>query len=364
MKKERRLYTAKNNCLPDPTDKADAEGCQKAPDLIRQLNEALFLAKFMGAVNATLDPDDVCAIASRILFDYIAYHRIVFTLEPDSGCKTFSFSPLEERSFDPALETSSEVGSNSKSTRWFTFQLPEKLGKVEICLRRQAIACFSRHFLVTVTENFAQALKNSLEFNKVKELAMRDGLTGLYNRRVFDEILSIEGELHKLMPLSLLLLDLDDFKMVNDTFGHAAGDQVLATFASILRESCRGADLVARYGGEEFAVVLPATPSTKAIEIAQRMRMRFSAMTFAFDGQHFNQTVSIGIACTFDTAKMPISELVHRADKALYRAKREGKNRVCIYTEKTGITIAKKRSKTSDSGCQPANSPMLGAGNL
>ncbi|GAB7027110.1 GGDEF domain-containing protein [Geotalea toluenoxydans] len=364
MKKERILSTVENIGLSNP-DGGDSNGsCQKAPDLIRQLNEALFLAKFMGAVNATLDPDDVCAIASRILFDYIVYHRIVFTLELDSGCKTFSFSPLEDRSAGPALEAGGEADSDNKPTRWFTFQLPEKMGKVEICLHRQAIGAFSGHFLATVTENFAQALKNSLEFHKVKELAMRDGLTGLYNRRVFDEILSIEGELHKLMPLSLLLLDLDDFKLVNDTFGHAAGDQVLATFAAILRESCRGADLVARYGGEEFAVVLPATPSTKATEIAQRMRMRFSAMTFAFGGQHFSQTVSIGIACTFDTAKIPISELVHRADNALYRAKREGKNRVCIHTDKAGANIAKNRSKTPDAGSQSANAPMLGAGNL
>lgn len=364
MKKERILSTVENIGLFGPAGEDNKGSCQKAPDLIRQLNEALFLAKFMGAVNATLDPDDVCAIASRILFDYIVYHRIVFTLELDSGCKTFSFSPLEDRSTGPALETGGEADSDNKPTRWFTFQLPEKIGKVEICLHRQAIGAFSRHFLATVTENFAQALKNSLEFNKVKELAMRDGLTGLYNRRVFDEILSIEGELHKLMPLSLLLLDLDDFKLVNDTFGHAAGDQVLATFAAILRESCRGADLVARYGGEEFAVVLPATPSTKATEIAQRMRMRFSAMTFAFGGQHFSQTVSIGIACTFDTAKIPISELVHRADNALYRAKREGKNRVCIHTDKTGANIAKNRGKTPDAGSQSASSPMLGAGNL
>ncbi|WP_243370934.1 GGDEF domain-containing protein [Geotalea sp. SG265] len=349
MEKEQMLSSAENGDRFGPAGVNDDVATQ-GPNLIRQLNEALFLTKFMGAVNASLDPDDVCAIASRVLFDFIAYRRIVFTLSLDGGCKTFTFSPQEEKLAEESFR---------RATRCFTFQLPEKIGKVEICLDREAVGSFSRPFLAAVTENFAQALKNSMEFYRVKELAMRDGLTGLYNRRVFDEILTIEGGLHKLMPLSLLLLDMDDFKQVNDTFGHAAGDQVLATFGTILRESCRGADLVARYGGEEFAIILPATPSTKATEIAQRMRMRFAATTFAFEGQHFCQTVSIGIACTFDTKKIPISELVHRADMALYRAKREGKNRVCIHTEKSNA-LAKACRKTPET----VSEALLVAGNL
>jgi diguanylate cyclase (GGDEF)-like protein len=336
-------------------------------NLILQLNEALFMAKFMGAVNATLDPTDVCAIASRVLFEYVSYQRIVFSLSEKFDCRTFTISPMEERPVDSASGPDipqQPLLTGSGPVRCHTMQLPEDMGKIEVWLDREATFNLSRHFLNTLTDNFAQALKNSLEFNRVKELAMRDGLTGLYNRRVFDEILSIEGALHKLMPLSLLILDLDDFKRVNDTFGHCTGDHVLATFARILRESCRGADLVARYGGEEFAVVLPATPSSKAMEIAQRMRMRFASTTFVCEDQHFNQTVSIGIACTYDTAKLPIIDLVHHADDALYRAKRGGKNRVCVHTGTQEKDTAKSRKKRSSTIEEAASLPLFGAGTI
>lgn len=338
---------------------------RKDLDLVLQLNEALFMAKFMGAVNATLDPTDVCAIASRILFEYVCYERIVFSLSERFDCRTFTITPMEERQGYTSDDLQQQdAPSDTVPLRCHTLQLPEDMGKIEVWLDKEATIALSRHFLSTLTDNFSQALKNSLEFNRVKELAMRDGLTGLYNRRVFDEILTIEGALHKLMPLSLLLLDLDDFKRVNDTFGHCTGDHVLATFARILRESCRGADLVARYGGEEFAVVLPATPSAKAMEIAQRMRMRFAATTFACDEQAFTQTVSIGIACTYDTARIPIIDLVQHADEALYRAKRGGKNRVCVHTDGQESSTGKKRKNRPASLEQTLSLPLFGSGTI
>lgn len=343
-------------------------GHNREAELQKQLNEALFIGKFMGAINTTLDPNDVCAIAARVLYEHIPYLRIVFSLSQKLGCNTLTFSPTEpeQSGFNPAPADSiynsdadniRQIQSdnpmflcnNNIRFRRYSFELPEDMGNIEVFFDKRAISRFSSPFLTSVAENFACTLKNSLEYNKVKELAMRDSLTGLFNRRVFDEMLSLEGERRKLMPLSLLLIDLDDFKRVNDTFGHAAGDQVLATFGGILRESCRGADLVARYGGEEFAVVLPTTPSSKAFDIAQRLRIRFAATAFAFEGRHFKLTASIGIACTFDTSSVPINDLVQRADNALYRAKKEGKNRISIYTTGKIETAGRKteRKKTS-----------------
>jgi diguanylate cyclase (GGDEF)-like protein len=151
------------------------------------------------------------------------------------------------------------------------------------------------------------------------------------------------------MPLSLLLIDLDDFKKINDTFGHPAGDKVLATFGRILREGCRGSDLVARYGGEEFAVMLPSTPSSAAFEIAQRLRSRLSATVFVFDGKNLRLTVSIGIAQTASVRNDAIVQLVSRADQALYRAKESGKDMACVYASRSP-EINKRESSLRESG--------------
>ena len=317
-------------------------GHHRETELQRRLNEALFIGKFMGAINASLDTNDVCAIAARVLYEHIPYHRIVFFLSPELNGSTLTFSPAqtEQSGGNPAdadpvcnFDAGDPAPSCNDNARFrrYSFELPEEMGSIEVLFHKRAVSRFSVQFLTSIAENFACVLRNSLEYGKVKELAMRDSLTGLFNRRVFDEMLGLEGERQKLMPLSMLLIDLDDFKQVNDTFGHTAGDHVLATFGRILRESFRGADLVARYGGEEVAVILTTTPASKAGEIAQRLRTRLDSTTFAFDGRHFKLTASIGIACTFDTATTPICNLIQQADNALYRAKMEGKDRAVIY---------------------------------
>lgn len=339
-------------------------GHNREAELQKQLNEALFIGKFMGAINASLDPNNVCAIAARVFYEHIPYLRIVFSLSQKLGGNTLTFSPKEPKQpgFNPATADSiyhSSVDgmrhmqsdnqtffcSDNTHFRRYSFDLPEQMGNIEVFFDKRAISRFSGLFLTSVADNFARTLKNSLEYSKVKELAMRDGLTGLFNRRVFDEMMGLDGEREKMLPFSLLLIDLDDFKQVNDTFGHSAGDQVLATFGSILRESCRGADLVARYGGEEFAVMLPTTPSLKAFEIAQRLRIRFAATAFAFEGRHLKLTASIGIACTFDTSTVPMGDLIQRADNALYQAKKEGKNRISIYSTRKIETAGRKKER-------------------
>jgi diguanylate cyclase (GGDEF)-like protein len=292
----------------------------------------------MGAISASLNPDDVCAIAARVLYDHAPYLRISFALAHELGDRTIVYTPTEPTPEAPVIRHEGDsvllpLPSRRRVNR-YSFALPEGLGSIEICFAEEDGTGFSDLFLTNVMENFAVTLKNALEFSKVKELAMRDGLTGLFNRRVFDEMLSIEGQRPELMPLSLLLIDLDNFKGVNDTFGHPAGDQVLATVGRILREGCRGSDLVARYGGEEFAVMLPVTPAAGAFEVAQRLRNRLAATTFVFDGQPVRLTASIGVASLTDVRKSSIGELVRRADHALYRAKKSGKNRTLIYAPK------------------------------
>jgi diguanylate cyclase (GGDEF)-like protein len=177
------------------------------------------------------------------------------------------------------------------------------------------------------------ALQNAVEHSRVKEMAMQDGLTGLFNRRTFDEMLNLEGR-KELLPLSLLMIDLDDFKLVNDRYGHQAGDQVLARFGRLLKESFRGTDLLARYGGEEFAVLLPKTPLLKATEVAQRLLLRLSDVEFDFSGKTHRVTASIGIAAMTKSDRLNVRNLVERADKALYQAKRDGKNRLATAADR------------------------------
>ena len=159
--------------------------------------------------------------------------------------------------------------------------------------------------------------------------AMVDPLTGIANRRAF---LADAGALAKRYsgnpkPSSMLLIDLDNFKSINDTFGHALGDRVLEIFTASTREALRGSDLFGRLGGEEFAALLYDTNSETALVVAERIRESFAAATSEVDGNVVGATVSIGIAHC-EGAVLEVPELLAQADRALYFAKERGRNRV------------------------------------
>jgi len=159
--------------------------------------------------------------------------------------------------------------------------------------------------------------------------ASHDPLTGLANRRSAEERLDAcraESMRHR-DPLSVLALDLDHFKRVNDRHGHAAGDQVLQAVAQVLREEVRGGDLAARHGGEEFLVILPHCACDQAFEIAERIRLRIAGMRVDVDGKVLRATVSIGVASL--SGDEPMGTLLVRADAALYAAKTRGRDR-CV----------------------------------
>jgi two-component system cell cycle response regulator len=173
------------------------------------------------------------------------------------------------------------------------------------------------------------ALKNVLLFEEVKSLAIRDGLTGLYNSRHFREVLVHQVELSRryAWPLSLLFLDIDNFKNINDTWGHPDGDQVLKALADFLQSHVRLADLLCRYGGEEFVVLLPQTSWNQAHRLAERLREGIAATPISLSHGEIHITVSIGLSCL--TPQLSGEDLVKAADAALYQAKQAGKNRVC-----------------------------------
>ncbi len=164
---------------------------------------------------------------------------------------------------------------------------------------------------------------------ELRRMATTDPLTGLWNRRRFLEL--AEGELSRLRryarPVSVLMLDIDHFKAINDTHGHAAGDEALCRLAELCRSELRETDHLGRLGGEEFAVVLPETSLAEAVEVAERLRQRLGDMPVPLGDATLRMTVSIGVAACRD-GDTSIDRALGRADRALYAAKGGGRNRV------------------------------------
>ena len=164
---------------------------------------------------------------------------------------------------------------------------------------------------------------------KLEHLSHHDALTGLLNRRAFEHVL--EREVVRMQrygePFTLLMLDVDHFKRINDCYGHAAGDAVLCAVSATLREHAREVDRVARFGGEEFCLMLPQTLHEGALLAAERLRHAVSQTTIAWNGELIRVTISTGLA-TSQGKDETLSSLLHRADEALYQAKAEGRNRV------------------------------------
>jgi diguanylate cyclase (GGDEF)-like protein len=185
-------------------------------------------------------------------------------------------------------------------------------------------------FLDGIGETFFVAVKNALEHGVVKERSLRDSLTGLFNRRVLEEMLGMEMGRREPVPLALIVLDLDNFKKVNDTFGHPAGDEVLSATGAILRKGCRPNDIVARHGGEEFAVLLSGVSCEVALKVAERLRTKIAEHKFTFADTQTGITASIGVAFIANGG-ITADEFLSRADQALYHAKQNGKNRVSVF---------------------------------
>ena len=192
-------------------------------------------------------------------------------------------------------------------------------------------------FLSVIGYQMAASLKHFQRFSSIKNMATYDTLTGLYNRRYFEERLEIEAQnsFRSCIPLSLVMVDIDHFKKVNDTFGHTEGDQILCKISSLLKNSVRRKDTVARYGGEEFILILPEAALQQSFVIAERIRQRAENTLFEVGRARVNLTLSMGISNFPSHRVKSKEELIKMADQALYDAKRGGRNKVCIFTEKS-----------------------------
>ena len=194
--------------------------------------------------------------------------------------------------------------------------------------------------LIMLANNFGVALERSHALQQLELQATTDALTGLYNYRTFIKRLAeeVERAVRYGSQFTLLMLDIDHFKLVNDKFGHQAGDKVLIQIAAILKKNVRSVDFVARYGGEEFTVILVETELDNGLYTAERIRSNIQDLETFYKGNSISVTMSIG-AAEFPNQSKDSEQLIAEADKALYEAKTSGRNRVVSYHGKTETNI-------------------------
>jgi diguanylate cyclase (GGDEF)-like protein len=202
-----------------------------------------------------------------------------------------------------------------------------RTSKFHIITFALAILVIITAIILLISSHLINNLKQAEQ--KLMEMATRDFLTGLLNRREglnrFHEEIS-KGK-RKQHPLSVILLDIDHFKNINDTHGHLAGDRVLQKLAETLKNTMRDYDIVCRYGGEEFLLVLPDTALLEAVDIANRLRNKIAGLQYAIDSKtSIGMTTSLGVAQL--TGNEDLNTLIYRVDQALYKAKENGRNRV------------------------------------
>src|SRR5205823_2560884 len=183
------------------------------------------------------------------------------------------------------------------------------------------------HAMQAAADVCATAIQNARHFERARNLANVDGLTGIYNRRYFEQRIleELERSLRYYGSMALLMIDIDQFKKLNDEFGHLLGDEVLRQVSSIFEQHLRKLDVVCRYGGEEFAILVPETPGSRAVGVAEKLRKIIE--TWNFPGVPRPVTISVGVA-EFPTDGRSRDELMKAADDALYLAKQQGRNRV------------------------------------
>lgn len=287
------------------------------PTSLKRMSEALSIEHM---VTVAETPDEMLQLAgigdydllivSLTLADYDGL-RLCSQLRSLEATRQTPLLAIVEEGDTPRLVRALDMGVNDYLVR--PVDRNELVARCRTQLRRKRFQDYLR-------DKFQQGL----------ELAITDGLTGLYNRRYMESHLGamVDDGLQNGKPVSLMIFDIDHFKSVNDTHGHAAGDTVLKEFAARISQNVRGVDLACRMGGEEFVVVMPDTDISYATMVAERLRQRIGEYAFKVDDTlELSITVSIGIGVVEgkgDTAE----KVLERADAALYRAKRDGRNRV------------------------------------
>lgn len=329
---------------------------KKWGDDLSSLNE---LSK---AISGTLDSDDIVIIASAKMQEIVPHdvscvvlynQKKLWVLSPmklyvedTEEIKKIVLNAMKKIvvSEDDSLykvevkcfkdqETAEGVFSPEMSSRLF---YPMEIGDTRIGalhLIRNGDNPFSEYeqnLVSMLVSTLTLALRNSEIHREVQELATTDSLTGLFNNRYFRESLNrtFKSTMRYQNPVSLLMIDMDNFKQINDQFGHQGGDAVLREISNRLIRSLREIDVPARYGGDEIAIILPETSVEQAFYAAQRLKGLLENHPVHFRDQLINVTASIGVASCPNPAIKTVEDVIAVADKALYEAKKYGRNRI------------------------------------
>jgi len=242
-----------------------------------------------------------------------------------------------------------KFGKQAKHRCFYRLRLCEELLGVINFSRKIPFTPDEMSTMETLLCQLIYPLRNAILYQKAVKAAHVDPLTGANNRAALDKTLQREVELahrHQL-PLSVVLIDLDKFKSVNDIYGHSAGDYILKTLVTCVDETVRGSDMAFRYGGEEFMLILSGTDTEGAKRIAERLRCAIETYPFVYDRQEIAVTASFGVAAL--TKRDDAKQLFNKADSALYQAKDAGRNQVHYYAEPKLSTV------TDD----PSSAPFL-----
>ena len=285
--------------------------CERLQGVLQTANEVKVVTDPQEALFTAADGDFELVIVSLALTNFDAL-RLCSQIRSLDRTRLLPILLVIDQDETMRLMRGLEIGVNDYLVRPLDRQ--ETLARVRTQVRRKRYTDFLR-----------------TQVQQTIEMAVTDGLTGLFNRRYLMNHLTnyVDQSAERAKPMAVLIVDIDFFKSINDTHGHDAGDEVLKEFASRIRANVRGMDLVARFGGEEFVVVMPDTDLSLAQGIAERLREQVAGDAFSVSGgkTRVAVTISIGIG-TFDRGDDTPDTILKRADTALYRAKRTGRNRV------------------------------------
>ena len=312
-------------------------------DSLKRLNHSLvFLNQLGQAMSSTHEADEIVRMVAERVAAILPYD--VLTMKWREPKHIWVYLPDKMSPGSVRLNSDEKLRRNrirSAVSILDTIEVPLLSKKEEIGAFRlervqgQPFGPADRELMTMVGTSLALSLTNAEAHRTLEQMAMKDGLTDLYNRRAFDQFLSQEvksAERYR-SPVCLLLGDVDNFKLVNDRFGHPVGDALLKEVATVLGQSLREVDRVARYGGEEFAMILPRTDVASGRVLANRIRERIERHVFLVQRVPIRLTLSFGVAGFAPPLVGTKEDLIGAADRALYQAKARGRNRVEIQEE-------------------------------
>jgi diguanylate cyclase (GGDEF)-like protein len=332
--------------------------------LSRRLAELHAISEITEVIHSTLDFEQVGPLVLDILSKVIDMpSSCLFVIDKDKDETLFTasagLSATAVKSYTDRWALSAAGSGSGDDLFACTTVLDHKRLMVVFCApgdRLERMGAEDRLVLQAVASELVVAVENSQLYKLTKRLSITDELTGLNNYRYLQQRLDdeIERARRYSRSLSLLMLDADDFKRFNDTYGHIAGDTALAEMAEVLRAAVREIDVVCRYGGEEFSVILPETDAEGAFVVAEKIREAVSSHNFAdAEGERVvTLTVSIGLA-TYPSTAADQEELLRQADDALYSAKNTGRDRVRAPKSSVIVAAGKPEAATVGEGEMP-----------